>query len=161
IRGIYLGSLDGAEPKRLTAALSNGAYLPPDRLIFMRQERLVAWKLDIARGELIGDPSTLAGPGGFDTTLFLGGFSVFPDGRVAYRAGGAGRRQLVWFDRMGKAVGVAGEPDGNNINNPELSPDGRFVAVQRNVQSNADIWLMDLVRGNFTRFTFDAAADNY
>jgi hypothetical protein len=27
--GIYLGSLDGGEPKRLTAANSNGAYLAP------------------------------------------------------------------------------------------------------------------------------------
>lgn len=159
-QGIYLGSLDGGEPKRLTAADTGGAYLPPDRLIFMRQGALVARKLDIARGELTGDPLTLALVG-YDRGYFLGGFSVSADGRVAYRAGGAGRRQLVWFDRMGKTVGVAGEPDANNMSNPELSPDGRYVAVQRTVQNNPDIWLLDLMRGSFTRFTVDAAVDNY
>src|SRR5262249_20763174 len=136
VQGIYLGSLDGGEPKRLTAADVAGAYLPPDRLIFMRQGALVARRLDIARGELTGDPVTLADPVGYDAGFFRGGVSVSLDGRGAYRAGGAGPGQLTWFDRMGKAVGVAGEPDANNTQNPELSPDGRYVAVQRTIQNN-------------------------
>jgi Tol biopolymer transport system component len=110
---------------------------------------------------LTGDPVILADPVGRDAAFFSGGFSVSADGRVAYRSGGGGRRQLAWFDRTGKSVGVAGEPDANNMQNPELSPDGRYVAIQRIIQTNLDIWLMDLVRGSFTRFTFDAATDNY
>jgi eukaryotic-like serine/threonine-protein kinase len=161
VQGIYVGSLDGGEPKRLTPADAAGAYLPPDRLMFIRQGALVARRLDIARGELTETPLTVADPVGYETNL-VGGFSASADGRVvAYRAGGAGRRQLVWFDRMGKAVGVVGEPDANNMSNPELSPDGRSLAVQRTLQGNPDIWLMDLVRGSFTRFTFDGANDNY
>jgi eukaryotic-like serine/threonine-protein kinase len=161
VRGIYVGSLDGGEPKRLTPADAAGAYLPPDRLMFIRQGALVARRLDIARGELTETPLTVADPVGYETNL-VGGFSASADGRVvAYRAGGAGRRQLVWFDRMGKAVGVVGEPDASNMSNPELSPDGRSLAVQRTLQGNPDIWLMDLVRGSFTRFTFDGGNDNY
>ena len=79
---------------------------------------------------------------------------------MAYRAaGGAERRQLTWFDRTGKNVGVAGEPDANDLLAPELSPDGRHIAVDRTVQNNRDVWLMDLVRGGFTRLTFDAAGE--
>jgi hypothetical protein len=59
-------------------------------------------------------------------------------GLVAYRAGGANRRQLAWFDRSGKALGAMGAPDENNLSSPSVSPDGRRVAVWRTVQGNAD-----------------------
>jgi Tol biopolymer transport system component len=87
------------------------------------------------------------------------GFSVSSNGRIAYRSGGAGRRQLTWFDRMGKALGSAGEPDADNMLAPELSPDERRVSMDRTVQGNRDIWLMELIRGAQTRFTFDGAVD--
>ncbi len=81
------------------------------------------------------------------------------DGQVAYRAGGAASLQLTWFDRTGKAVGVAGEPDANSAQYPELSPDGRRVAMDRTLLGNRDIWLIDLVRGGLTRLTFHAAQE--
>jgi Tol biopolymer transport system component len=157
--GIYLGSLDGGEPKRLTGADSAGAYLEPGHVVFVRQGSLVARRLNLAQGELMGDSVTIADQVGHDN-FALGAFSVVSNGRLAYRSGGASRQQLKWFDRTGKAVGAVSEPDANNLLYPELSPDGRRVAVQRTIQNNADIWLLDLVRGGFTRFTSDNAADN-
>ena len=56
-------------------------------------------------------------------------------------------------------MGTAGETDANELLGPELSPDGGRVAVDRTVQNNRDVWLMDLERGGRTRFTFDTAAD--
>jgi Tol biopolymer transport system component/tRNA A-37 threonylcarbamoyl transferase component Bud32 len=156
--GIYLGSLDSGEPKRLTASETAGAYLQPDWVVFVRQGALVARRLDVARGGLTGDPVRLADPVGYDGPYNVGGFSVSADGLVAYRAGG-GRHQLTWFDRTGNAVGLAGESDTGNLLSAELSPDGRRVAVDRTVQNNTDVWLMDLVRGGSTRLTFDAAVD--
>jgi len=153
--GIYLGSLDGGEPKRLTAADTAGAYLQPDRLIFVRQGALTVRRLDVARGELTGDPLTMASPVG-STNVNLGGFSVSADGRVAYRAGGNEPTQLTWFDRTGKVLGVAGAPE-VDLSLPELSPDGRQVAFERSLQRNLNIWGMDLVHGRLTRLTFDAA----
>jgi Tol biopolymer transport system component len=67
--------------------------------------------------------------------------------------------QLAWFDRTGKPLGVAGETDTSGLSSPELSADDQRVVVARTVQVNQDIWLMDLARGGFTRFTFDAAQD--
>jgi predicted Ser/Thr protein kinase len=107
--GVYLASLEGGAPKRLTAADSAAAFLPPDRILFVRSGALVARPLDIKRGELTGEGVTLADPVGYDITN-LGAFSVSADGRVAYRAGGAGKSQLTWFDPSGKVVGVVGEP---------------------------------------------------
>jgi Tol biopolymer transport system component len=68
---------------------------------------------------------------------------------------------LTWFDRTGKALGVAGALDADQANAPELSPDGRRVAIDRVIQGNRDVWLMDLARGGLTRFTFEASVDGY
>jgi eukaryotic-like serine/threonine-protein kinase len=35
------------------------------------------------------------------------------------------------------------------------------VALHRTVQNNVDVWLVDLMRGGSTRFTFDAATDGF
>jgi Tol biopolymer transport system component len=80
---------------------------------------------------------------------------------MAYRATGTARRQLTWFDRMGRPIAVVGAPAADQTNAPELSPDGRRVGIDRVVQGNRDVWLMDQARGGLTRFTFDASVDGY
>jgi eukaryotic-like serine/threonine-protein kinase len=159
VAGIYLASLDAGRPKRLTAADTAGAFLPPNRIVYIRQGALVARPLDVARGEWTGDPVVLADRVGYDPTFNLGAFSISDDGRIAYRAT-AGRQQLTWYDRTGKPVGVVGEPDVTSPLYPELSPDGKRVALTRTLQNNPDIWLMDVVRGSLTRVTSDPAIDN-
>src|SRR5262249_30234695 len=58
--GIYIGSLDGAAPRRLSEADSAGAYLSaisrtaPGFLLFVQQGKLVARPFDVSRGELGG-----------------------------------------------------------------------------------------------------------
>jgi serine/threonine protein kinase/Tol biopolymer transport system component len=156
-QGIYWGSLDGGEPRRLVASDTAGAWAPPDRLLFVRQGVLVATPFATETGEITGEPITVADPVGVDAGIYHGGFSVSADGRVAYRAGSE-RRQLTWFQRDGKRVGTAGAPDETGLFYPELSPDGSRVAVTRArvLQNNADEWLIDLARGGTaTRFTFD------
>jgi eukaryotic-like serine/threonine-protein kinase len=108
---------------------------------------------------LAGEPVTLADEVGADA-FSGGGFAVSAAGLVAYRVGGNAARQLTWVDRTGKAVGVAGEPDANAAQSPELSPDGRRVASARTVSGNQDIWLRDLLRGGMTRLTFDVAFES-
>jgi len=159
-RGLYLGSLDGDAPKRLAATDSSGAFLRPDWIIFRQQTALMAQRLDVKRGTLIGNPVRLADPVGIPSVLGQNGFSASTDGRVAYRAGGRDQVQLTWYDRSGKNLGTAGLPDSKPAYYPELSPDGQRVAFTSNVQQNLDIWIQDLARGGLTRFTFDPANDN-
>ncbi|MEQ1730082.1 MAG: hypothetical protein ABL982_17075, partial [Vicinamibacterales bacterium] len=157
--GINLGSLDGGAPTRLTAADSAGAFLPPDRVLFVQAGTLVSRRLDLAGLALTGEPVTLADRVGVGAPG-RGGFALSGTGLVAYRVGGIAARQLTWVDRTGKAVGVAGEPDANDVQRPELSPDGRRVAMARTVSGNQDIWMRDLLRGGMTRLTFDAAFES-
>jgi len=61
---IWLGSLDGTEPRRITAIASGtdsaAEYLAPGWLVRVRQGVLVAQRFDVGRGQLSGDPVTLA-----------------------------------------------------------------------------------------------------
>jgi Tol biopolymer transport system component len=81
-------------------------------------------------------------------------------GPIVYRVGlTGGQWQFVWFDRSGKESGRVAEPDAGNPQNPVLSHDGRRVAMNRTVNGNTDVWILDIDRGLFNRFTFDPAAD--
>jgi eukaryotic-like serine/threonine-protein kinase len=157
--GIYLGSIDGNDAKRLVGSDGAGAWVAPGWLLYSQQGTLRAQQLDTSRGVLVGSPVTVADPVGYDVQFFNSGFSASSIGTLAYRVGGRARTQLTWFDRNGKTVGTVGDPDGSGIGYPELSPDGRRIAVDRAVQGNVDVWLIDLIRSGLTRFTFDAAVD--
>lgn len=89
-------------------------------------------------------------------SLNVGPISASAAGIVAYRTG-VGSRQLVWFDRAGRALDALGTPDQSAMLNPSVSPDGRRVAVSRTVEGNQDIWMLEGPRTS--RFTFDAALD--
>ena len=56
----------------------------------------MARRLDAERGELIGDPMTLADKVGYDPTFNLGAFSTSDDHRIAYRTATAGSQQWTW-----------------------------------------------------------------
>ncbi len=164
--GIYLGNLEieGASPRRLTAADSTGDYLISGNvggavsgwLTFVQQNTLIARRFDAALGQLSGEAVTLAQSVRGDG-LSAGAFSVSRTGLVAWRTGSGVSRQLVWFNRAGERTGTLGEPDAAGLFGPELSPDGQRVAVARGPDSGRDIWLADSSRS--TRFTFDTADD--
>ena len=70
--GLYLGSLDSPESKRLAAATSGALFVPPNWLLFVRQGTLLAQRFDLARGELTGEPVSVA-----DQVAFNPSFSVW------------------------------------------------------------------------------------
>lgn len=140
---------------RLTAAV----YAPPSSLLLVQQGVLVALRFDPARGMVTGQPIPVVQSVGSDPGVARGAFSVSATGVLAHRASGAQRRQLVWVDRAGTVLGAVTSPDENALGNPELAPDGKRVAVQRTVQGDSDVWLIDVGRGVPTRFTFDASAE--
>ena len=159
VQGVYLGLVDSGEAKRLTAADSAAAYLPPGWVMWVRAGKLLAQRLDLKRKELVGDPVVVADPVALDPATSAGAFSVSNSGLIAYRTGGITRLQLNWFDRTGKPLGSLGAPDENRLSVPHLSADGHRAAAYRTVQGNTDIWLLDGTRTS--RFTFDPAADRF
>src|SRR5262249_27102675 len=153
-QGVYAGSLDGGSSKRLTNADSAAAVVSPSGfLLFSRETTVLAQAFDFQRQELSGNPFPLAEHVATEGAGGAAGVSAAL-GIVAYRpTGGAGVvRQLAWLDRSGKSVGAIGAPDNAGLNEAELSPDGKRVAVERVVNANVDVWLIDAARGVPTRF---------
>ena len=157
--GMYLGSLHGGVPKRVLVTDNAAVYAPPGYLLVSDAGGLLARHFELSRAE-VADSVSVAQPVGRDTGVFRGAFAVSATGVLAYRATAAGRRQLVWVDRNGTRTGIVGEPDDNALLNPALAPDGERVALQRTIQGNQDIWVLNS-SGPATRITFDPAADGF
>jgi eukaryotic-like serine/threonine-protein kinase len=160
--GVYLGSVDGAMPRRLMSSDTAAAYLPPDVIAFARQGVLVGRHFDSRTYEVSGPERVIADAVGADATSRLGGFSVSANGRIAYQSAQALPVELAAFDRSGRPLGVLiGDRDGDRLANPELSPKDLRVAVTLMVDNNVDVWLRDLQGGPLTRLTTDDDADGF
>jgi Tol biopolymer transport system component len=158
-RGLYVGSLDGSEPRRLIDADTSGFVTASDHLLFVRQGTLFAQSFDVARLEPHGTPVAIADRLAIDNNLDVAAVSVASTDSFVYRSGGAsGQRQLIWFDRTGAQVGTVGGPDAAALFNPDLSRDERSVVFNRTVD-NQEIWIAESARGILRRFTFDPSAE--
>jgi eukaryotic-like serine/threonine-protein kinase len=158
--GVYVGSLDAKETKRLLPTTLNAAYAPPGFLLFLRNDTLMAQPFDADELELSGEPFAVAEGVAYNPGLGRGVFSVSENGVLAYRSGGGQINQPLWFDRGGKQIGSLGAA--GLYFTLWLSPDETRAAVDRmDTQTGAnDIWLLDLSRGIPSRLTTDPANDS-
>ena len=153
-RGVYVGDLDGSEPRRLLDADTAAIYVSPGHLLFARQGTLFAQKFDAGRMATSGVPFEVEEHVAFDPTKYIAAVCASASGVVAYRAGlTVGRRQFVWLDRSGKEIEKVGEPDSAGPLDPSLSPDEHRVAVYRTVNGRPDVWLFEVGRGALNVFT--------
>ncbi|MGI9168312.1 MAG: protein kinase domain-containing protein [Pyrinomonadaceae bacterium] len=157
--GIYVGSLDAKETKRLLPTTLSAAYAPPGFLLFFRDETLMAQRFDADKLELTGEQFPVAEDVASNPGLGRGDFSVSENGVLAFRSGGSPSRQPLWFDRGGNQVGSLGEA--GLYFTLWLSPDDRRVAVDRLDLNTGtgDVWLFDS-HGIPSRFTTDPANDS-
>jgi eukaryotic-like serine/threonine-protein kinase len=150
---LYYASLDGRENRLLFHSQSNAEYAD-GYLLFVRGDKLLAQSFDPDKGESKGDPQPLASGVILDGSDWHMDVSATEDGLLVYGSGATGTSQLVWLDRSGKDVGVAAD---NIVGSPvmHVSPKGDRVALQsESGMGTADIYVLDLVRGVRTRFTF-------
>ena len=151
--GVWAGSLDGGEPKRLVTASAHAEFAS-GHLIYPLEGALMARPFDPAKLEFLGEPASMAST---IATLPNGraGFSVSENGNLVLAEGlvEGSTNRLVWLDRAGKELSVAGEPGTYGF--LALSPDGRNLAMnQRFISSGSwDVWVMDLTRGVASRMT--------
>jgi serine/threonine protein kinase len=156
-RAVYVADIDRSEqPRRIIDSDVAAEYLPSGKLLFFRDGRLFAQPFDAKNLALSGTPALVAEDVLFETGLNIAAFSASATGTIAYRGATPEERQLVWFDRSGKARETIGMPDKSTPDGVSLSPDGLRVAMTRSVNGNMDIWLMDIARGVLNRFTSEA-----
>jgi serine/threonine protein kinase/Tol biopolymer transport system component len=157
-RTVFLGAIDAPGRRKLLEADASAVVAPPDQILFIRDDVLYAQRFD-AQLQMEGEPVRLAT--GVAVHPFGGaGVSASAMGSIAYRSvSGYQERQLIWFDRAGRQVGVVGKPDAAGLANPSLSPDGRRVVVNRSIDGNSDLWIIDVDRGVPRRFTATPTPD--
>lgn len=136
-----------------------GFWAAPGYLLAVRDGSLVVQPFAARDFQLSREPILLAEGVASGSPTGLAAVSASETGVLAYASGITPNRELVWFDRGGKLLGAVSER--GEFSNPSLSPDEKTLGVQLTGGSTRtpDIWLLDLVRGLSTRFTFNAAPD--
>lgn len=145
--GIYTGSLDSAQQRRLLPDLSNVSYTDPGFLLFIRRGSLMAVGFDPKSLRITTEPTAVVDHVAYHGYRWSGSFSVSRTGSLVFLAEYAFRAQLRWFSRSGRLLGsLGGDAEYEGL---RLSPAGDRCAVEiRDFETAAvDLWLMDLNRG--------------
>jgi Tol biopolymer transport system component len=150
---LMVGTLGSKESKELLKTGSRVQYTPPGYLLYVREQTLVAHPFDADALALTGEPIPIGEGLGVDS-VGLASFSISRTGVLAYRAGEATGRQLIWVDRTGKETPALEAP--GQYGDAWFSPDGKRLAFDIESAEGGDIWIRDLARGVTSRFTFDA-----
>ena len=157
---VRVGALDSPDDKPLFAANSRVLYAPPNHLLFVRDGTLMAQPFDPQGLSLVGDVYPIAEQVAFNPAAGAAALSVSTNGTLVYRANAAvTTTELTWFDRSGKNFGIVRA--NGNFQRPRLSPDHNRVVLERRDGGIGDIWLIDLLRGTNSRFTFDVGDDMF
>jgi Tol biopolymer transport system component len=158
--GVYVGSLDGKENRRILADASRVVFAPSARsgqaehILFVRENTLMAQPFDAASAQASGDVFPVAEGVSATSDGSYVPSSASQNGVLLYKAGVAtGGNQLGWFDRSGKPIGPAAAS--GRVYGPAISPDEKSVVFRRNSAIGSDLWVRDLSRGTETRLTND------
>ena len=132
-----------------------GAWSPPGYLLFPRDSRLFAQRMDARTFQLAGEPELIS-----DAVNSGGGgaaaFSVSPAGVLVYRTDNLAAvrpGQLSWYGRDGVRLGSVGKAD--RYTSIRLSPDEKSLAATIGIAPQSDTFVMDLGTGVLTRVTSD------
>ena len=148
LEGLYLKS-PGEEARFLVNTDYGGAFLPPDRILFLAEDTLLAQDVDLARGRTRGDPMPVADHVG-GSSNFYGAFCASANGVIAYASAGS-TSDLVWMNREGHARETVSAGRGHV--DFRLSDDGRLLALTdvNPATLRSDIYVIDLARGTRVR----------
>ena len=120
---------------------------------------MYAQSFDINELALTGSPFLVADEAVTNPSISYAPLSASLSGSFVYSAGTNRHTQFIWFERAGTVLTNVGEPDSRPVLNISLSPDGRSIAMGRNIGGNWDIWLFDTLRGVLDRIPLGPAIE--
>jgi hypothetical protein len=135
-RGIYVGSLDSRETRRLIPDARSGIYAPPwpgtsaGHILYGRDGSLVAQPVDGATLLPAGKVMTIAE----QANPRNGTFSVSATGALLYQNEQRILTRLAFMDRAGKELMAVGEPA--SIYDFGLSPDEKHIVISQTTSTN-------------------------
>jgi eukaryotic-like serine/threonine-protein kinase len=146
---IVVQSVASGERRVLRKGGSDARYVPTGHLVFGQGATLYAMPFDLDGLKVIGAPVPVvqgvrggSSPGTSSADAFYG-FST--NGTLVYVPGAYGGNalgSLAWVDQSGRRQAI-NMPAGQ-YQHPRLSPDGKWLAVERQNGGASDIWLYDV-----------------
>ena len=152
--GIYLGSLDGRENRRILADVSS-VVLGAGRLLLIRDNSLVAQRFDAGSGQAVDEVFSVAEGVSHPTISSYTPVTLSDNGTLLYESSVGAANQMAWYDRGGKLLGTVAAP--GVVFDPAISPDEKAIVFRRQSASGSDLWLWDVTRRAEQRFTTDAS----
>ncbi|HEX2059923.1 MAG TPA: protein kinase, partial [Thermoanaerobaculia bacterium] len=152
--GVYLGSLESPEVRRVFDVPVPAYYAEPGYLLYTHEDNLYAQPFDAKSLEKRGVASVVAANVDYNAQYAAPAFSASANGILVYHR----RTAAADTSLLRVTIGTGTETDlhvaGVNL---DLSRDDTRIALQRTAGStrNNDIWIYDLRRNVNTRLTFD------
>ena len=159
--GVWIGSIDSQDRRRVMLAYSRTVYSPSGYLLFVRDGVIAAQRFDIRTMTISGEPQLLTASAQYHSASDAA-FDVSNNDVLVYRpmeGPGQPSTRLMLLDRRGREVRAITSAGFHR--SPRFSPDGTRLAAERIEpgSTNPDIWLYDLSRGSASRFTTSDAPD--
>lgn len=147
--------MDGKENRRILPDESTVVFAE-GRLLFVRENTLMAQPFDGEKGQTLGDPVQVAAGVSLTSNVVYAPVTASDTSILVYESGGTtAGTQVLRFDRGGKVLENLAAKGINH--QPVFSPDGKSLAFMRLSTTGSDIWLWDLARGSEQRFAKDPA----
>jgi hypothetical protein len=143
----------GAPPKMLVDNAVYGRYMGNGYLIYFQRGTLFAVAMDPTRLQLTGSPTPLVDEVAFDRS-FGAQFDASSSGTVVYRKGALENHIVEWLDSSSNREAILSKPA--SYWTPQLSPDGKRLALAIESEGKRNLWICDLTHGTTTRLTFDS-----
>ena len=138
-----------------------GRYVPSGHLLYVQDDTLFALPFDPRRlaatgaaWRLIDSVMANGARGSAQFAVSSTGTMVYVHGRNIFEA-----RPLAWMDRSGAQDVVRAEPA--EWLNPDVSPDGRYIAMDIRADGHRDIWVYEWARGSLTRLTTEPTNEEF
>ena len=159
----WVGSLDGGPATKLLIADARVLFAPPDWLLFVRQNTLLAQRVDFSRLQMLGEPQPIAEDVRTNESNGRSALTVSSNGILVYRTGDQSQDGLLtWFDRSGRILGRVAD-SGARYQTVRILPDERHAVthIHDDASGGGDIWKIDFEKGARTLLTTDPAHDDF
>jgi eukaryotic-like serine/threonine-protein kinase len=152
--GVHVGDVETLQSFRLLDTTSPATLVPPNYVLHVQKDMLIAEELDLQRLELTGH-AIVVGRGISQPSLATENVVSASADLVAFQQG-VMHQDFAWFDRSGEALGALSLP--TVLYNPRISPDGSVLLASGSLTNAPGLWLVNLTREHYTRLEIDAIA---
>ena len=147
IEGLYVGSLDSKERKRIAADFARAQYADPGQVLFLRNRTLMVQPFDTKTLEFTGKPVAVVENVEDEANAGPGIFSASQQNTIVYRdTDGLWGNNPYWVDRSGRAVKELNKDFNSQFT--DMSKDGKWLLAR----NDDGYWLMNLLSGQASRF---------